>query len=124
MGIVPPNRRITKWDIKVNPDTIKNHFQRQKPLMRTYYSTAAEYFADKEERTKSILDNQGVLPSVYSMYYNFTREIARKIYYVGLAGQTLIDEARFIMEKWQRRGLDGPILKRILLDIFGINITT
>lgn len=123
MGIVSPNRRITKWDIKVNPDVIKSHFQRQKQLMRTYYSVAAEYFADKEAKTKSILDNQGVLPSVYCMYYHFTREVGKKIYYVGLSGPTLINEVKFIMEKWQKRGLDEVVMKAILFGVYGISLT-
>ncbi len=120
MPIRPPDRRITKWDFKVNPEIIKEHFANQKSLMRTYYQAAAEYFYDKEERTKAVLDNEGVLPSLYPMYYHFAREVGKKIYYVGLGGRTLTDEVSIIKSKWIARGLDDAILTRILMDVFGI----
>lgn len=122
MPIRPPDRRISKWDFKVNPDTIKEHFVNQKDLMHIYYTAAAEYFCDKEERTKTVLDSEGVVPSYYPMYYNFAREVGRKVYYVGLGGQALLREVNIAKTKWVSRGLDGDILDRILLEVFGITL--
>lgn len=119
MPMVTPDRRINKWEIKVSPDTIKEHFANQKSNMRVYFSRAAEYFYEKEMRTKQVLDGQGVLPSLYPMYYNFTREIARKIIYVGLGGGTLLDEVSIIKAKWLTRGLDATILDMIIREVFG-----
>lgn len=120
MPLKPPDRRINKWDIKVDADVIKQTILRHKNIMKTYYTAAAEYFYDKEVRTKAILDENGVLPSLYPMYYNFTREIGRKIYYVGLGGATLLSEALIIKAKWTSRGLDETILNLILVNVFGI----
>ncbi len=120
MPIRPPDRRINKWDVKLKGEVIKDFLSRHKPTMRTYYTAAAEYFYDKEVKTKAILDGQGVLPSLYPMYYHFTREVGRKIYYVGLGGTALFDEVSLIRSKWVARGLDGTILDTILLEVFGI----
>ncbi|MCS7250798.1 MAG: hypothetical protein NZ608_07795, partial [candidate division WOR-3 bacterium] len=75
---------------------------------------------DIETRTKAILDGQGVLMSQYPMYYNFARQVGNKIKYTGYAGSCLYTEIDALIYTWEKRGLDGVILRKILLDVFGI----
>lgn len=118
-----PDRMISNYDIKVNPEIIKEHFANQKQVMKTYYSDACNWFYDKLIRTKQILDANGVLIGGYSMYYHFTRQVGKKIKTVGLAGSSLYNEIAGIKSLWERRGLDPDILEAILRDVFGIVLT-
>lgn len=120
--IVPSDRRINKYDIKLNPDTIKAHFQNQKPVMKNYFSDYARYFSDIEERTKAILDSNAVKMSVYPMYYSFARQVGKKVRNVGLGGDVLFSEIDIIKSIWTHRGLNETILEQILRDVFGIAI--
>ncbi|MCX7836954.1 MAG: hypothetical protein N2323_03230 [candidate division WOR-3 bacterium] len=121
---VSPDRRIIKWDIKLEPDTIKEHFQNQKPVMRTYYTDFVRYMYNVELRTKEVLDSEGVRMSYYPMYYNFSRQVAKKLKYTELGGEVLFSELRGIMGIWVARGLSSLILIRILRDVFGIGLTS
>ncbi|MDW8114745.1 MAG: hypothetical protein RMJ34_07440 [candidate division WOR-3 bacterium] len=122
MGIRTPDRRIDKWNVKLDADTIKEHYLNQKPVMRTYFSDAARYFYDIETRTKAILDQNNITMSFYPMYYCFAREVGKKVRYVGYGGESLFTELSLIISKWVARGLATLILNQILREVFGISI--
>ena len=104
-------RRLAKYTANVNPERLKINLTAVKPLM---VESQAGYFlkmATIEEKTKNLIENEGI--PVYNIpnYLFFAREIYRISHTFN--GLTLSNSGQERLVKWVSRGLDENLLIRV-----------
>ena len=116
---ISPDRRINKYIAKVDPETIKAHFQALKPSMVEQVSNLFPSLYQMEVATKTVLDSLGTPMGNYPMYLSFARQVWRLINKIRLGGTALDREISILLSTWGERGLDSSTLRQILRDVFG-----
>jgi hypothetical protein len=110
--------RINKYFKKMSGGHLGHIFKNQLTQMAQNYADWTNEVVEIENMVKSILDNQGVIISLYPMYLCFARELLslKKRF----SSNVLFDRADLIVAKWSNAGLDPTILETIRREIFTI----
>ena len=116
---ISPDRRINKYIAKVDPETIKAHFQALKPSMVEQISNLFPSLYQMEVAVKTVLDANAVPMSIYPMYISFARQVWKLINKTRIGGAALDNEVNILLHVWTSRGLDATVLNQILRDVFG-----
>ncbi len=114
--------RIQKYDLKVDPEHIKDNFVALKPAMVTAETSV---FMDQEALeglTRATLSTEtGVHTIQYPSYHAYVKEIGRISHHFR-GGSAMMAEVKITVEKWTARGLNAGTLAKLALDIFDIII--
>ncbi|MEO0102885.1 MAG: hypothetical protein ABIK81_04200 [candidate division WOR-3 bacterium] len=113
-------RRKEKYEVKVDPEVVKQRFSGQKDNMVEQVAEIFPNLVALEEAAKTVLDSEGVPITLYPMYLSYAREVWRLVNNFG--GDVLYNEIRIAENKWIARALSAAVLERIRIDIFGINL--
>uniref|UniRef100_A0A7C3YZK2 Uncharacterized protein n=1 Tax=candidate division WOR-3 bacterium TaxID=2052148 RepID=A0A7C3YZK2_UNCW3 len=113
-------RRKEKYEIKLDPDVVKQRFSGQKEKMVDQIADIFPSLVALEEAAKTVLDAEGVPISLYPMYLDYARELWRLVNKFG--GDVLYNETRILENKWVARALSQPVLERLRVEIFGITL--
>jgi len=122
MPVKPPNERVFNYDVKFDPEVIKQQTEKRRAVMLAKQEAAQAELTALEDRVKVVLGSYGVPTTTYPSYLNFCRELwkkARKFH-----DQTLAKEALLIQQKWQARELKQNVLDGLRHDVFGIKDPT
>jgi len=113
-------RRKEKYEIKLDPDVVRQRFLGQKEKMVDQVADIFPALVALEESAKTILDAEGVSIALYPMYLAYARELWRLVNNFG--GDVLYNEIRIAENKWVARALSAAVLERLRVDIFGITL--
>ncbi|MBA7543959.1 hypothetical protein ES705_36303 [subsurface metagenome] len=101
--------RIDKFAKKISGDNRKKLYDAQKDQMVKLETIASRDMAKIEIQVKSIING---VPTFYEHFYMaFAKEIYSK--QKKFKGQTLLNELTILDNKWEMRGLDENLLKKI-----------
>jgi hypothetical protein len=121
-GTIPGGDRAAKWNLKYDPERIKEVTTAGKP---TYSAHAAVVFNDQcamELRVKEVLNLAGVSVLAYVGYLAYARELWSKC--KKFAGETLAKEAATLTAKAVARGLTQVVCQNIRSGVFNIPAPT
>lgn len=113
-------RRKEKYELKLDPDVVKQRFASQKDKMVSQVADIFPNLVALEEAGKTVLDAEGVPITLYPMYLSYCRELWRLVNNFG--GKVLYNEIRITETKWIARALSAAVLERLRIDIFGITL--
>ena len=114
--------RTAKWNLKYDPERIKQITTEGKPTYLEHASTAFNELHDMEIAVKNVLNTAGVpIPQVPS-YLAFGREMWSKC--KTHAGALMADEAATLIGKWVSRQLQQAVLENIRSNVFNVPAPT
>jgi len=120
-GVVPADKRIERWDHKLDGDALSTIVGRLKADMKLRAVTTFEWIVEYENATKLLLDGQGIQSIFYPGYLNFSRELARLS--SKFSGVSLTANAAPLRTKWLARGLTQAVLEDIQVMVWNIPLT-
>jgi len=108
----PAEERRRKFDVSMDPDTIRRRLQRQRGAMREQAATATGQMSLVEAKVKRLCEAAGVSTVLIPAYLGFAREL----HSLGqrLSGTTREDEVTRSVTHWTSRGLNGDLLIKIV----------
>ncbi len=116
------DRRNKKYQRKVS-DT--EHIARQLELakadMAVSYEQSQVYAAEMERLVRAILGKNGIPTIAYPGYLNFARQIGKIAN--RFQGDSFMNEAKILIDKWTARQLVREILETILYEVFSAKET-
>jgi hypothetical protein len=114
--------RVTNYDIKLDPERVKQLLEKRKPSMLTKQEYKVTALSQIEDLVKaSLADEDNVTVTEYPYYYDFARQIYRL--HGHLPGGTAHDkEIRILVDVWVARKLNEGTLLRIVKEVFGATI--
>ena len=113
-------RRKRKYEKNVDGDQVGRAIKAQKDIMLDQEKTYFPQITLIEEKTKALCEAQGIATYLIPQYLNFAREMYSKAKRFSQA--TLANEAQYLLNKWQSRGLLGSKLVEIAR-LFGVTPT-
>ncbi|MEO0102771.1 MAG: hypothetical protein ABIK81_03615 [candidate division WOR-3 bacterium] len=118
MGLRNALNRVRKYDSNLDPNVIEKRYARFGESMLREISAYFVQIVEVEIKTKATLCQYDCPVSTFPSYLSHARELYRLSN--KYAGLPLLREIRLKEAKWQGRGLNLEILKRIRVDVFGI----
>jgi hypothetical protein len=107
---------MKKLEANFDPDAIRDSLLRQREAILEQQAVKQAELEKVENLTKLIISEEGVGSALFVSYLNYARQIWKVKN--TFTSKTLKIEAEIILYKWNRRGLDEDILKRIRSQIF------
>lgn len=104
-------RRLAKYTANTNGDLIKKQIDAVKPLMVKQQSNYFAEISNIEERTKQLIENEGISPFQIANYLFFAREIYRISH--KFKQLTLLSSGQERLVKWVSRGLNEDLLIKV-----------
>lgn len=108
MTVQPGIERVQNYELKFDPEVIKQQTEKRRQRMVDKLGQQAEALVELETKAKEVLGQLGVPTFAYPAYLNFVREGWKKK--GRFLGETLRREALVLLVKWQLRGLDEVVL--------------
>ena len=118
--VVSAERRIRKYEGKIDPDAVARRFELLKSRMAYGMASKIPTLVNLELTVKQICAKYGVPSYLYAHYYNVARELF-KVTNTHI-GDTAKAEAQLVVNKWATRGLNADILAEIA-KLFGFEVT-
>ena len=118
MGVKPGLDRVYNYELKSDPEHIKQLIEKRRARMIARQSDRQEVLVTLELKAKEVLGETGVPTPDYVSYLNFCREAWRKK--ERFSGESLARETRALMAKWIARELKEPVLVRLRKDVLTI----
>lgn len=112
-------KRIETWQVKTEPDWVRERLVRLRPGMSRRYIEEQERLFELEQRVKQVLDSANIPSLTYPFYLDFAREVyARKR---RLGGDSLRREVEILLFKWVRRELKQEVLEQVRDQVLSIS---
>jgi len=118
-------RRAQKYERKIDADAIRLRFEAQREFMVQQQNVMLSLLTALEEDIKAIVEDPPAGVTTYTYELPFYLSSGREMFGKArrFTGKALVDEIQLIVNKWNSRGLDCEILKKIAA-LFGVTITT
>ncbi len=116
MAVRNAYRRIQKWDANYAGEALSVKAGRLKDMMKSQIEEMYPALVSMEDRVKTVLDGEGVSTTHYPFYINFGRQcfkLSREF-----AGDTLINRANIVLQRWVADGYTQAILEKIRDTVF------
>ncbi|MEO0082317.1 MAG: hypothetical protein ABIL25_08515 [candidate division WOR-3 bacterium] len=120
--VVPGGDRTARWNLKYDPNRIKEITEAGKPTYLQHASAIYAELAEMEVAVKQVLNAEGVSVSAVPDYLCFGREMWAKS--GRYSGETLAREAATLIGKWVARGLTQSVLETIRTQVFNVGPPT
>jgi hypothetical protein len=117
-GVVPGGQRAAKWNLKYDPERIKDITTAGKPTYSAHAAVAFDQLYEMELAVKQTLNASGVSVLQIPGYLSFGRELWKKTKH--MAGETLAQEAAVLIAKGVARGLIAPVMQAIRSEVFSV----
>jgi len=114
--------RTAKWNLKYDPERIKQITEAGKPTYLEHASTAFNDIHDMEIAVKGVLNTAGVPVTDVPDYLCFGREMWSKC--KTHSGPLMAIEAATLIGKWVSRSLTQAVLESIRSNIFNVPAPT
>ena len=116
------NQRDRKYRRKVgDTEHTAKQLELAKEDMATAYEQSQVYAEEMERLVRAILGKNGIPTIAYPGYLNFARQIGKIA--KRFAGDSFMNEAKILIEKWTARQLVREILETILYEVFAAKET-
>jgi len=111
------NQRDRKYRRKVgDTEHTAKQLELAKEDMATAYQQSQEYAEEMERLVRVVLGKNGVPTIAYPGYLNFARQIGKLT--KRFQGDSFMNEAKILMDKWEARQLVRETLETILYEVF------
>lgn len=117
-GTVPGGQRAAKWNLKYDPDRIKDITTAGKPTYSAHAAAVFDSLYEMELSVKQVLNSSGVSVLQIAPYLAFGREMWSKSQ--KMAGETLAKEAAVLIAKGVARGLTQAVMQAIRSEVFNV----
>ena len=115
-----PTDRLRNYEIGLDPEHIKQRFEKKRDAMIAKQNDAINKLTSIEHRVGEVLgseENASVLDLIW--YYDFARQVSAVV--ERLSGGKVVDnEAKALALYWHARGCDLRILNRVLAEVFSL----
>jgi hypothetical protein len=112
--------RLANYAAGINPERIREDFEKRKERMVTKQGEAIAALLQIEQMASEILMGEDTVTTLQYLWY---LDFARQIYGLKrrfLAGKPMENEAKNTALHWKARGCDLRVLNRILAEVFSL----
>jgi len=113
--------RLVKYKAKYleRSDTLPTNVIAQKELIEAHQKLHFANFFSYEQRTRTLLDAQGISTTLYPFFLSFSRQVYRLSQ--QFSGESLLLNVNILLLVWVGRGLTQAILETIRDDVWHID---
>jgi hypothetical protein len=116
------DERIANYETGLDPEHVKQMFERRKAGMIIRHTNRVTALAAMEDMVKSSLaDEENVTTLLYPYYYDFARQVF-KLHTKIPGGKAHDREVRILIDTWTSRELDERILVKIADEVLGVKV--
>jgi len=113
--------RLVKYKAKYleRSDGLPTNVVAQKDLIEAHQMLHFANFFSYEQRTRTVLDREGISTTLYPFYLSFSRQVYRLSQ--QFSGESLLFNVNILLLVWVARGLTQAILETIRDDVWHID---